>query len=272
MEWQRVRTLTLTIDPSQWSSGQEAFEHIRDHKALSQMIKNLKRGDGYRITDYLWVLEWHTNGFPHWHVFIEVEKKGKAGMIDFKHTDARWAYGASHDGYIHNQEHWERYLSYVEKKGYFGKGEKESQLELPEWALEVEYRIRKWSASQTKGKTENGKENDEDIDEKGKDRVGVPDVGLSVHNECTIESKGRGRTYRDRLSRCGRYTLCCIRRNHWQKAIYKRYAIPYQSFKELGGEWEPGTGWVIQMSMENFRQFDQIMGLIKGEDFAKKEN
>jgi hypothetical protein len=59
-----VQMWTLTLDPKRWSSPQEAWEWVGEHRRVGEMMRRL----GVRY--YVVVLEWHRSGWPHWHVLI----------------------------------------------------------------------------------------------------------------------------------------------------------------------------------------------------------
>ena len=150
MKWRNVRALTLTCDPRLWDyevgeeSGYLAYTHIMEHKYIPQLIHNLNRTKGAKIIDWLWVLEWHRNGFPHWHLYCEVEKSGKAGMIGADNIRHYWTAGAIREEYIRNQRHWDSITGYFSKHGYFSK-DKAHQARLPEWAkYDILRKIRKY--------------------------------------------------------------------------------------------------------------------------------
>jgi hypothetical protein len=82
------------------------------------------------IKQALAVLEFYEDGFPHWHLLIEVENEGKAGMIGGKNLHRSWAQGIVKETYFRNLDHWKSIAGYFADKGYFERG-KEYQTELP---------------------------------------------------------------------------------------------------------------------------------------------
>lgn len=146
MPWHNVRSIVLTCDPSWFSDGEVAYYELMEKKAIPQMIHNLNRTLGKGILDWVWILEWHKNGFPHWHLFCEVEKAGYAGQIGHSDIQKYWKYGFVHERPIKNQGHWDEYTKYFGKKGYFAKN-KAHQAVLPEWAkFETLKKIRKYGS------------------------------------------------------------------------------------------------------------------------------
>lgn len=142
----RVRWVMLSIDRSKFKDGEVAFNTISEKRGVGNLLKNLQRTDGVKVTDWIAVLEWHKDGFPHWHLFIEVEQAGSAGMIGVDKIKARWPYGLwVSEGYIDGPAHWNNLTGYFNKHGYFEKG-KGHQGCLPEWAKLSSKRIRRWAA------------------------------------------------------------------------------------------------------------------------------
>lgn len=64
----------------------KAYELIvRDKKSVPQFCRDLQRTAGVNVRDWVRIIEWHKNGFPHWHIFIsDVEIVGKAGKLVMK--------------------------------------------------------------------------------------------------------------------------------------------------------------------------------------------
>ena len=231
MNPERVREVVLTVDPKKFKDGQEAYEVIRDKKALSQFIRDLGRYGGVEILRYQWILEWHKNGFPHWHFFLEVPHAGSAGQIGNETLLRFWPHGLIYESYIRSEKHWLKLTSYFGKHGYFNKKEKQHQLELPEWAKDVDYKIRKTGGTQTK--TDNNKCLEETTEELGDD----PE-----------KPERMARTYREVLSGCGQKTLIRVKvgETFTQTRVLK---MPYGEFRKLPGEYVAGNGYQITSAL-----------------------
>lgn len=144
MDWRHVRHLILSVDPSLYRDGEEAYEDITHRRGIGNLIKDLERTDRIKIRDYAGSIEWHENGFPHWHVFVETEGEGKAGMIGHGNIKRRWPFGIYvNEDYIKSEEHWNNLTGYFNSHGYFEKG-KGCQGILPDWAKDSEKRIKRW--------------------------------------------------------------------------------------------------------------------------------
>lgn len=152
LDFTKVRHLILTVNRTY--SPDLAFEKLSTSKAIWNTINTLKCGlnpdksglnPGFR---YLWVLEFHTDGYPHWHVVLEGQNSGKSGMIGKKNLDRAWFYGLTWESYIKSKEHWERIIGYHQKSGYLGgtSENKRHQLELPEY-LKGKTHVRKFGAN-----------------------------------------------------------------------------------------------------------------------------
>lgn len=136
MNWRRVRMITLTLNPANWVDGEDAYMWYKLHKPVGRFIENLKRA-GIVITDWTCNMEWHDNGFPHWHLLIEVDKPGKAGMIGQELLHKLWSWGDEnhriHEWFFKSEERFKKFTGYFAKTGYLQK-DKQHQMILPSWA------------------------------------------------------------------------------------------------------------------------------------------
>ena len=245
LKWQATRQVVLTVDLKKFSnSGQIAFETLKEAEALNQFIHNLKRTAGINIKDWVWILEWHTDGAPHWHLFIETET-GKKGQIGNANLLKYWKHGLVFESFIKSEKHWRRFTSYFGSNGYFdpkSKSEtknKQHQIELPAWAKQVSYKIRKTGSMIHK-----------------KDSSREEDLEKEYHEEDTANDKIKKtpKTYEQILSSCGQATLCQIRRGEGN-LIWKKIPIPYSELKQFPGEYIDHTGYFMQMTLEEFNLF-----------------
>ncbi len=166
LKYKATRQVVLTIDLKKFSgSGQEAYETIKKKGAINQFIHNLQRTSGIIIHDWVWILEWHKAGDPHWHLFIETEE-GKKGQIGNKNLLKHWNYGLVFESYIKSKTHWGKFTDYFSANGYFDpkskceSKDKTHQLELPKWANEIDdYSIRKYGSKTHKSKISDYRKN-----------------------------------------------------------------------------------------------------------------
>lgn len=149
--WKRVRHLVLTVNPSLFDQdGEKAWREITFKRGIGNLVKNLERTEGVPIIDWTFFLEWHSNGFPHWHLFIEVEESGKAGMIGVKEIRRYWPWGIwIKEKPIESESHWKSLKGYFGDHGYFEKG-KGHQGELPGWAKKKNIRIKRYETKKLK--------------------------------------------------------------------------------------------------------------------------
>ena len=250
LDYQSTRHVVLTADKKKFSGASQcAYETLRDREALSQFIHNLKRTAKIKIVDWVWILEWHTDGAPHWHMFIQTEK-GKKGQIGNEALLKHWKHGLVFESYIKSKKHWSRFTSYFGANGYFDphsgceSKDKSHQLELPEWAKKVTYKIRKTSSMNKKDRVKNISK---EIEKKE-----IGDDFIEDQKENT--SKNDPKTYQEILDSCGQSTLCQIRRGD-SYLIWKKIPIAYQYFKEYPGYYKEHTGYILQMDLNAFFLF-----------------
>ena len=136
MDWRRTRKITLTLNPANWPDGEQAYIWYKMHKPIGHFIENLGRA-GVKVTDWTCNIEWHDNGFPHWHLLIEVKETGSKGMIGQELLHELWSWGdlghRIHEGYFKSEKQFKEYTGYFAKSGYLHK-DKQHQIILPSWA------------------------------------------------------------------------------------------------------------------------------------------
>jgi len=139
LQWDRVRQVVLTV--SRKTSADIIMENIRKRRAIPKLIQSLGLGE----RKWLWVLEFHADGFPHWHLFIENDR-GKAGMIGKERIQRIWEYGHVWESYPKDAKHWGAITGYHRKAGYFAGESKKHQLTLPDYLMH-QNRVRKYGAN-----------------------------------------------------------------------------------------------------------------------------
>lgn len=173
MDWTKVRHIVLTVDRSVPPAA--AYDSIRGHKTIPRLVSDLElKGE-----QWLWVLEFHTGGFPHWHLLVESQR----GMIGKRRIESAWAWGLVWESYIKSESHWQAISGYHKSKGYLAGESKGHQLELPEWAMD-RARVRKFAG--------NHRERADDIAENRCE-------GGSV----AVNRRDKAGTYRERIASCG---------------------------------------------------------------------
>lgn len=139
LNWRATRQVVLTVKRDK--PPEEYFSHIRKRKAIARLVKSMNLSN----CRWLWVLEFHRGGFPHWHLFIETTP-GKEGMIGKRFIQKRWKHGIVWETYAQSKDHWGAICGYHQKNGYFAAETKAHQLELPEYLLN-ETRVRKFASN-----------------------------------------------------------------------------------------------------------------------------
>lgn len=136
----------LSVDRSLFRDGEDALRSASQGRRIGEFLRDLQRYEGVVISDWFVQLEWHDDGFPHWHLFIEVAEAGKAGMIggDVIREHWRWARWVKEIP-IWSEDHWKNLLGYFGKHGYFNTG-KGHQSRLPSWAMSGKVRFKRWQA------------------------------------------------------------------------------------------------------------------------------
>jgi len=261
-DWRKVRFITLTVDPKFFDSPDQCYDQLQKRKAVSNLIHNLKRTAGKDILDWHWVVEWHRNGFPHWHILIHVSSSGASGQIGQEFLHQYWPYGRIHESYFSTEKKYRDVVGYFGKHGYFEKGKKH-QIILPSWARDRRSVVRRHgrqvsrksredkvsklsSSAYIREKTEppeKGKEWDEWY------RRRIEKICLYFDRQSDILF---GPTQGERLDKCGSAT------DVWGGLLgfnnvdfIGRFQIPYNVFKlQFPGKYLSGLGYVFQVPSE----------------------
>lgn len=173
MDWRQVRHVVLTVTRDRPPALM--YDSIRLLKSIPLLIRSLHLSD----QQWLWVLEFHRGGYPHWHLLIESPR----GMIGKRAIEARWEWGLVWESYIRSEEHWGAIIGYHQAKGYLAGENKEHQLELPPWCM-TRSRVRKFAGNANKDR----------------------DLPANVPRGTSAYKKHRepDRTYAEKLRTCGR--------------------------------------------------------------------
>jgi hypothetical protein len=246
MDSARVRQVVLTVNPLMFEDGEAAYHHLSRSKAIAQLIHNLQRTAGKGILDWYWLIEWHRNGFPHWHVFIEVDTAGKAGMIGGDSIRKYWHWGAVREAPINGQQHWQAITGYFGKHGYFNKN-KAHQARLPEWAKAYKTSIKRRSGKRIPDETpkDPGKEQLKKYraEKKEREKKEMPENAEKKDNV--------DRSYEVILSECGAVTMVVVNNDFNGFGCGFPLRIPYKKLVQVyrnKGEYVNGIGFVIPMT------------------------
>jgi hypothetical protein len=140
LDWRRTRQIVLTV--SRETPPEQSYDTIARNRSISKLVKSLELAGCH----WLWVLEFHIGGFPHWHLFIETAKVGRAGMIGKSRIQQKWRKGLVWETFAHDLNHWQAICGYHRKTGYFASEKKQHQLELPNY-LQNRSRVRKFASN-----------------------------------------------------------------------------------------------------------------------------
>lgn len=258
-DYRRVRQITLTLDPGQFEGPEQAYDHIQDKKAISSLFRNLERTMGIAISDWVRVVEWHKNGFPHWHLLVLVEKTGREGQLGGDNLRHYWPFGRVHEHYIRDENHWKRFKGYFAKHGYFeDKKGKKHQVELPQWARDRRTTIRRIGRKKCSGsgdsepglrhlrekKTWEEKTMDERVDELGEWFEKMANTQALTEGE--------------------KLDLCGSRTEIWRGPDFSDFIgvcpVPYKKFiQEVHGQFVQGQGYVFDVG--DFDAFIRSYGI-----------
>ncbi len=263
-DWQKTCQIDLKIDRTKFKSGKEAYEHVQQEKMLSEFISNLKKTKGVVINNWLWVLEWDRDGFPHWHLFVEPEKEGTTERIRFENIKQYWGIGDVNESHIETKKHWDEMTVCFGQKGYFEE-EKAHHVKLPRWALDHDNDIRRFGAMRlNKSQSEKDKKNE---DKKAGSESETDNVEQT--SETQIKEKER-ETYKEIIDACGSRTNICVDRGF---KTWQTFNIPYRQFrKEYIGDYVEGQGYVVGMSLDDFFNFAGAYGRINAPPQYNKQN
>ena len=254
LDWRYVRHVVLTMNPTKSKDGQDAYEYVKEHKSIAGFIRNLKRvgkvkrGKEWiqerkpvKVTKWVGFLEWHKNGYPHWHLLIEVKEPGIAGRIGQDVIHYYWPLGKIiRETPIGSGKQWKNMVGYFGAHGYLF-GDKYHQTTLPSWAIKIEdLKIRRTYGSRMKQE---------------KNQRSVPKWADKLCREVIDPETGEilkrsQMTYRQRFDSCGKRTF--IRIHTGKKLIQGVFNIPYEEIlKTFKGEHRGEHGYVFSASDED---------------------
>jgi len=266
MDWRFVRHITLTIDPKKYPDPEQAYLEVREKKSIAQLVHNLTRTKGRKVERWVWLLEFHRSGHPHWHCFFEVEHEGRAGMITGEALRQYWGYGAVHEDYMRNEKHWQAFSTYFGKHGYFSK-DKAHQARLPEWALSYQTPIRRFGSKRSPDtRTPEEKERNKLKIKKAKQRKHVQNCRELESMEKFAEKHGvyaefetrEQRPYEVIINSCGEMSEAVVITYGFMMgcSIHRPYQMIKLAYQDQG-EYIPGVGFVIQMTDLEFFVFNE---------------
>lgn len=143
--WRKTRHIRLSLNRNLFESELDAYEKCKN--GVAYFIKELKRKYGIKITRWVRVLEFHEDGFLHYHVLVEKADKGYIGQHII---ESAWKKGFCREYYFKVFKHWSQFTGYFESHGYFGKEGKGHQDTLPRALALTNMIIRRFVYSENK--------------------------------------------------------------------------------------------------------------------------
>lgn len=156
LNWRKVRHIRLSLDRKLFKDEIDAYDKCK--KSVSYFIQDLKRKYGIKINRWVRIMEFHNDGFLHYHLIVEKKDKGYIGQNIIEEV---WKKGFCREYYFKNYKHWLQFTGYFEKHGYFGDGKDKGHQEiLPKSLYYTNKIIRRFVYSQDdewKGKRDKSK-------------------------------------------------------------------------------------------------------------------
>jgi hypothetical protein len=183
-EFKHPRMFTLTVKPDHFDNDpQKAFLWVTQKKFIARLMTKLG------VKRWVWTLEFHKSGFPHWHLLIDAP----GGFLDLNRAWAfwgwqsgKWKLGGLNLGnqQLKDGRHAVRYIT-----KYLVKYPEEG---FPDWVLDLDQRIRWVQGSRAVGRLVSDRERTE------------KDAEKQENAEEAVQSVPAGhRTLRNRRLTCG---------------------------------------------------------------------
>jgi hypothetical protein len=273
-DWKKTRQVVLTFERRRYPGGGEsAFNHVSEHKLISEFIRSLKK-QGVSIIKFKWFLEWHRDGYPHWHIFIEVENEGVAGMIGHVRLRKAWLCGAVRESFYRTEYHWKRMIGYFMKTGYMEK-DKKHQSVLPAWGMKSKKKIRRHGGSLKENEVlevvekivvapvakldENGFP---DWDEKDKGDL-ITRIMFGEKVKPDPDLSGDEKTNGEIIASCGMKTdvFLLLKGDSQENGVFLKAgmcSMKYRDFVALGGDYLKTLGYRVKMGVSQWSEFYSI--------------
>lgn len=82
--FQNVMMLTFTLDPEHFSEGPEpAYRWVAQERILANVMRALRKAGLVTNPRYFYVVEFHDNGWPHWHLLLDAKFLSIAKVREF---------------------------------------------------------------------------------------------------------------------------------------------------------------------------------------------
>lgn len=261
-DYRYVRQIVLTIDREQFESPLDAYLTITQKKYIPALLRELTRRDGIEVVDWAWALEWHRDGYPHWHLFVLQNKQGQAGMIGQANISRIWKKGIVWEYPVRSEKHWHGLTGYFAKKGYFEK-KKAHQALLPQWARDRQKRVNRTGSKKFSHELDRAK-----ATEKYLRKEKIAERQMATPEGRKLRARQIGQYFTDRaadtltngqkLDRCGQSTLLHIYGTN--SGELGSISMPYNVYRALDGEYIPGVGHLVDFeTVRPFLDWEQVM-------------
>ena len=279
-DWRFTRQVVLTIDPANFPSPVEALTHIRQKRSVGEFVRRLRHGvrekigkewrwkyKPIKIVRWAWFLEWHSNGFPHFHVFLMLDKEGKSGMIGNDFLRDSWSLSSwVREEYFHSEKHFKTLTGYYADKGYFEKDKKHQGI-LPDVIMDnIKGKIKRYGSSEQKEKkkkSENinlehnycvciaffkNKANQNKIKNKVTPSTVINSIATGLADSFQNDINDRSIQYRVILEKCGSKTMIELDLRNYR--LLAECNIPYDQWKSKAeGEFVNGRGIIRKLNL-----------------------
>ena len=137
-DWKSVLMLTLTLDQKPFDGPEEAYRYIGKKRAVAELMKKLHKGQHVITRRYALAMEYHKNGWPHYHVLVE------GRYVDKHKLQKMWGHGIAYVS-KHDFKNVEHAINYATK--YISKTDEKGGFWFPDWVLDYKGNIRRFSTS-----------------------------------------------------------------------------------------------------------------------------
>lgn len=134
-KWKKVQMITLTVDPERFATAEECYKHVQEKRLVAETVRSLHKRGLIRSRQFAYVIEFHKNGFPHWHLLVD------SNWTDHEKLKRTWKVGhvwLSPTNKFQSNDH---AINYVTK--YVSKIEQA----FPDWVLDYSGNLRRFSTS-----------------------------------------------------------------------------------------------------------------------------
>lgn len=135
--------LMLTLTVTREVGAKEAYEMVQRQRGVAELMKKLRRRSLVMSSKFFYVIEFHRDGWPHWHVIVE------SRFIDKHDLQKMWGRGnvwvsAGPRGKGQSFESNMHAVNYVTKYLTAAEGEKQP---FPDWVMDYRGNMRRFATS-----------------------------------------------------------------------------------------------------------------------------